>query len=197
MSSFSFLTAALVASIILPIAGVETLTQTATASDSQQEGPVMSSLSPPVYPPVAKQAHVAGDVELELKVKADGSLESATVTSGPPLLTQAALDSAKHSLFECRNCGAEGIQFHVLYTFQLGPTSYCTDASDTSKIGEKQETYPKVAQERNHITLIDQPVGTCDPSFKIVERKVRSVKCLFLWKCGSADWHEEPLYAPH
>jgi TonB family protein len=164
---------------------------------STQENVGLTKLFQPIYPLVAKQAGVKGDVELELKVKADGNLESATVVSGHPLLTQAALESAKHSQFECRSCGAEGTRFRILYSFQLGPTSYCTDVSDKSKAEKKQETYPKVTQEQNHITLIDQPVGTCDLAFKVVERKVRSIKCLYLWKCGLTDWHEEPVAAPH
>jgi TonB family protein len=75
---------------------------------STQENLGLTKLFQPVYPPVAKQAGVKGDVELELKVNADGNLESATVVSGHPLLTQAALDSANYSQFECRGCGAEG-----------------------------------------------------------------------------------------
>jgi len=161
-----------------------------------QENLVLTKLFQPIYPPVAKQAGVKGNVELELKVKADGNLESATVVGGHPLLTQSALDSAKQSQFECRSCGAKGARFRILYSFQLGPTSYCTDASPESKVAERQETYPKVVQEQNHITLIDQPVGTCDLAFKVVERKVRSIKCLYLWRCGLTDWHEEPVTAP-
>jgi TonB family protein len=162
---------------------------------STQENVGLTKLFQPIYPPVAKQAGVKGDVELELKVNADGSLESATVVSGHPLLTQA-LDSAKYSQFECRGCAAEGARFRILYSFQLGPTSYCTNVSAKSTAKEKQETYPHVTQEQNHITLIDQPVGTCDLAFKVVERKVRSIKCVYLWRCGLTDWHEQPVAGP-
>jgi TonB family protein len=152
-------------------------------SPSTQESVVLTRLFPPVYPPLAKQTRITGDVELTLEVRADGSLESAIVVNGHPLLKQAALDSAQHSQFASRDCGQEMRSFHVLYSFQLGPTSYCTDVSGASKADEKQESYPRVMQSQNHITVVDQPVGTCDLAADLT-RKVRSIKCLYLWKCG-------------
>ena len=189
------LTKPLAVLLLFSAAGAPLRAQNLNASTQENVG--LTKLSQPIYPPVAKQAGVKGDVELELRVNADGNLESAAVVSGHLLLTQAALDSAKYSQFECRGCGAEGARFRILYSFQLGPTSYCTNVSDKSKADEKPEIYPKVTQEQNRITLIDQPVGTCDLAFKLVERKVRSIKCLYLWRCGLTDWHEEPVAAPH
>lgn len=183
--------------VLLVLSGACAVSRAQNANTvSTQESVVLKSLFQPVYPPVAKQARVTGDVELELEVKADGSFKSATVVSGHPLLKQAAVDSAQHSQFECRNCGAESVRFRILYSFQLGPTSYCTDASDAPKASEKRESYPNVTQSQNHITLVDQPIGTCDLAFIATKKRVRSIKCLFLWKCGSTDWHEEPPTAP-
>src|SRR6202043_3580868 len=99
MNRSSSLTVALVAAAILATAVVESLAQIATISDPQQSGPVMSRLSPPIYPPLAKQARIAGDVNLILAVRQDGSIQSAVAASGHPLLTQAALTSAQQSRF--------------------------------------------------------------------------------------------------
>jgi TonB family protein len=68
-------------------------------------------LFPPVYPPLAKQARIAGDVQLTLAVRPDGSINSATVVSGHPLLKQAALDSAQRSQFACEKCGDEELKW--------------------------------------------------------------------------------------
>ena len=130
------------------------------SSTSTQESVVLTRLFPPVYPPLAKQTRITGDVELTLEVRADGSLESAIVVSGHPLLKQAALDSAQRSQFACRDCGQETRSSRLLYSFQLGPTSYCTDAPDASKADEKQESYPRVTQSQNYISVVDQPIGT-------------------------------------
>lgn len=153
-------------------------------------------LFPPVYPPVAKQTRVIGDVELALLVRPDGSIESATVVSGHPLLKQAALDSAQRSQFLCKDCDKGPRSFQMTYSFLLGPTVYCTDSSALAKADEQEESYPRVVQSQNRITLYDQPIGTCDVAFKVTEKKVRSIKCMFLWRCGLADWHEEPLNGP-
>jgi hypothetical protein len=84
----------------------------------------------------------------------------------------------------------------MVYSFQLGPTVHCTGVSSPINVNRREESYPSVIQAGNHITVIDQPIGTCDLAFKITERKVRSIKCIYLWRCGLADWREEPLNRP-
>ncbi len=161
------------------------------------EDVVITKLFQPVYPPLAKQTRITGDVELTIGVKSDGSVESAIAVSGHPLLKQAAVDSALHSQFACKNCGEEVRSLKMLYSFQLGPTSYCTDGSSTANGDEKQEIYPRVTVSLNHVSIIDQPVGTCDLAFIATEKKVRSAKCLYLWRCGSTNFQERPLATPH
>jgi TonB-like protein len=181
MSSFSSLRVALVAAIILSTAALESLAQTTAASDPQQEGPVMAAFSPPVYPPLAKQARVAGDVTLILVIRQDGSIESAVAASGHPLLKQSALISVQQSHFECRNCNEIENSLSIVYSFQLGPTVHCgTTVPADSK---PEQRYPQVIQSQRHITLLDQPIGTCDTA-PTIGLKVRSAKCLYLWKCG-------------
>jgi TonB family protein len=177
----------LLATVIVLSAAVAAFAAQNADNGSNQESVVLTNLFQPVYPPLAKQTRITGDVELALEVKADGSLESAVVVSGHPLLKQAALDSAQRSQFACRNCG-EGVRsFQMSYSFQLGPTRYCTEVSSVTKSDEKQESYPRVIQSQNHITLVDQPVGTCDLAFTVTYKRVRSAKCLYLWRCGSAS----------
>jgi TonB family protein len=178
---------------LVPTAGLRA--QEAKSDDTHGHASVVK-LSSPVYPPIAKQTRITGDVRLNLIVRADGSVESVTVESGHPLLKRAALDSAQQSQFDCERCGKEVRSVQMVYSFQLGPTVYCTGASSPPNADKREESYPRVMQAENHITVIDQPVGTCDLAFKITEKKVRSIKCMYLWKCGLADWHEEPLNGP-
>lgn len=46
----------------------------------------------PVYPPIAKAAHVQGTVVFDLRIGTEGRIESMKVVSGPPMLQQAATD---------------------------------------------------------------------------------------------------------
>lgn len=49
----------------------------------------------PVYPPLAKAAHVQGSVEFQATIGTDGAVKNLQLLSGPPLLVRAAMDAAK------------------------------------------------------------------------------------------------------
>lgn len=141
---------------------------------------VLTRLSEPVYPEIALTARVQGDVELLLKVRKDGSVESATVIGGPPLLMRAALSSAEHSQFECLNCVEAVTPYHVVYTYQIDvPPISCTAPDDCGYSSPRHPT--DVSQSTNHITLTGHPSQTCICDYV---KRVRSLKCLCLWKCG-------------
>jgi len=89
----------------------------AQISPAPQGRVVLSKLSPAVYPPLARAPRVSGDVEIALRIGPDGSVESAQVVKGHPLLKEAALDSARKSKFECRECGEAPVPYSILYTF--------------------------------------------------------------------------------
>ena len=156
--------------------------QSMGSSNALEDGVVLIRLFPPTYPRIALTAHISGDVDLTLSVRQDGSIESVAVVSGPPLLQRAAVNSAQQSQFECRKCSDGSSSYRLLYTFQLDPID-CPNMSEASHNTEAEQHYPRVTQSQNHVTVIDQPVGTCDPGI-VVREKVRSAKCLYLWKCG-------------
>ena len=165
----------------------QSLAQNAVGSDVQPEGVVLTVLSRPTYPPLARQARISGDVDLMLRIRQDGSIGSAVVVSGHPLLAQNAIDSAQRSRFECRKCSETLTSFRLVYTFHLvGPKTSCGAKEDGPEKSESSDQIPRVAQLLNHVTLVDQsgPVSICDPG-PDVKYKVRSAKCLYLWKCGT------------
>ena len=142
---------------------------------------LLIQLSHPTYPQIALSARVWGDVDIELGIGQGGNVESAAVVSGPPLLQQAALDSAKRSQFQCIACTEKVTSYHLIYNFRLGPTIYCAQSNDIQP-KEKDEPRSSVTQSFNHITIVESPIGGCD--LAVSTRKVRSAKCLYLWKCG-------------
>jgi TonB family protein len=83
----------------------------------QQTGVVLVKLSPPLYPPLARQARIQGDVKVYVHVRKDGSVESAELFSGHPMLAATLLESARKSRFECRGCGDEVSPYPMTYTF--------------------------------------------------------------------------------
>lgn len=172
---------------ILMLAGV-TITWTAFAAqqgppaDSRSKGDlVIVSLNNPTYPPLARMANITGDVELKLKIRKDGGIQSASALGGHPLLTQAALESAQRSNFGCRGCGDAGTVGSITYSFKIeaSPGWPCPETSGA-----------RVTQSGNHITLTTEP-ALVHPYFS--SRAAPSAKCLYLWACGSR-WGGEDYY---
>lgn len=147
-----------------------------------QDSAALTKLSQPIYPPLARQTRTAGDVVLLLGIREDGTVESAIAESGHPLLKQAALDSAQKSQFECGKCSEPVTSYRLVYTFQLDDTE-CCKATERS-VNEKQadQPIPRIIPSQNHVTVVDRTLCMCDPAADVV--KVRSVKCLYLWRCG-------------
>ena len=180
----SFLSLALLPFVLftcLPQSQDHASTRTVTPTDSTTPHEVsITKLFDPIYPPLAKQTRQFGDVQLQLTIRPDGTVESAEVLSGPPLLRDAALTSAQKSTFTCTNC-ADGPTFYLLtYTFQVTfPTKNCAPSPTFQNI-----SYPQVTHTANHITIVDQAPEICDPVATITYNKVRSLKCLYLWRCA-------------
>jgi TonB family protein len=53
----------------------------------------------PIYPPLAKQAHISGTVRFTLRIGKDGSIQNIQLISGHPLLIAAARDAVKQYIY--------------------------------------------------------------------------------------------------
>jgi len=175
MRGFLFSIMALITLGFLSFSAGESLAQDAINSTDPENEVVLTKLSPPAYPPIARSAHISGDVELMLEIRRDGSIQSATVVSGPEMLKKPALDSSQQSHFECRGCSESVVPYRLTYTFKLIDPN--VDANGCRPI----EPHPDATLSLNHVTLTDRAVFTCDPA----ARRVRSSKCLYLWRCGT------------
>jgi protein TonB len=51
--------------------------------------------TPPVYPPIAKSAHVSGTVVIQATISKTGTIENLRVVSGPTMLRASAMDAVK------------------------------------------------------------------------------------------------------
>ena len=60
----------------------------------------MVSRVAPVYPALARKLNLHGLVKLEVIIAADGSVKSAEVTGGNPVLAQAAVDAVRKWRYE-------------------------------------------------------------------------------------------------
>jgi len=75
----------------------------------------------PQYPPLAKQAHISGTVEIEAVIAVDGRLREIHVKSGPPLLVKSAMDAVKQWVYEPTTLNGVPVEVVgvILVTFRL------------------------------------------------------------------------------
>ena len=100
----------------------------------------VTKLSPPAYPPLARQAQITGNVRLELKVRPDGSVAAVVLLSGRPMLAPAALDSAQKSQFSCKGC-SDLTTYPMTYTFDLLEGTGCKETKVASRVRSAQCVY--------------------------------------------------------
>jgi protein TonB len=76
----------------------------------------------PVYPPIAKTAHISGTVVLHAVISKDGSVEDLQYVSGPPLLMKAAMDAVRQWRYQPTQLNGEPVEVDttVSVVFTLG-----------------------------------------------------------------------------
>ena len=155
---------------------------TAPHLDAPKGNAILVNLSQPIYPPLAHQANIHGEGRVAVMVYPDGKTD-VTVESGHPMLKQAALDSAKQSRFECRNCDA-AVSYQLLYSFRLIRGSDCCSAiSVPARVALEPGSSDATGPRQTHINITTEEICLCDPDVQLT-KKSRSLKCLYLWKCS-------------
>ena len=168
--------------LIVALLSEQCLTANAQSVSGVASGQVvLVDLSTPAYPPLARLANIMGNETVLVTVKPNGTVESAAVESGHPMLVlrQAAMDSASKSAFQCSGC-KENMAYRLVYGFKIVQGPDCCDARTVA---------PRVALHaeglaQSHVDVEAEQVCICDPP-SVMTKRVRSLKCLYLWKCSS------------
>jgi protein TonB len=76
----------------------------------------------PIYPPLAKQARISGDVRLEAVISRDGTVASLQLISGHPLLAPAAVEAVRQWLYRPTTLNGEPVEVltQIEVHFKLG-----------------------------------------------------------------------------
>jgi protein TonB len=76
----------------------------------------------PIYPPLARQARISGDVRLEAVISRDGTVASLQVISGHPLLAPAAVEAVRQWLYRPTTLNGEPVEVltQIEVHFKLG-----------------------------------------------------------------------------
>ena len=153
--------------------------QDASGPNGAGSGVTLVKITYPIYPDVAAKAHISGEVVLMLGIQPDGSLVSADVVSGPAMLQESAVQSARQSKYECRGCGQGVTSYRMRYVFILVDDGSCQPNAIPSANGDRQdqpEPPPSVDPSGPVVTTTRYIVCLVDPVTTI---HTRSLKCLF------------------
>jgi hypothetical protein len=106
------------------------------------------------------------------------------------MLAETAIQSAKRSQFECSGCDADLTSYSLRYKFELLPVDHTKDCA--SLTDEERNGYPppRVDLSQHEVTVFGKVMETCDPAAELV--RIRSMKCLYLWKCGVREVELHP-----
>jgi TonB family protein len=74
---------------------------------------------PPVYPQMARNQHVVGNVQIDALIDADGHVSAMKVLAGPTLLHQAALDALKQWKYQPAELDGKPTAMHLTVTIQF------------------------------------------------------------------------------
>jgi TonB family protein len=171
------------ASVLLLIFAIQAylIGQSASSTNQQEGGPALAELVGLTYPPIARAARVSGRVEVDVLIGAAGKAESAQVISGPPMLQPASLQAARQSQYTCRGC-SNAVHYRITFVYKVVPTEPPKDCDGPLPAAPP----PEWDATRNEATAFAMEIWTCDPVAETTRtfRRVRSAKCLYLWKCG-------------
>jgi TonB family protein len=73
----------------------------------------------PVFPAIARTAHVMGDVVVKVTIGVSGNVTDAEAIGGPKLLQRVSVENARHWTFA--PAPSEGFTQTITYTYQLDP----------------------------------------------------------------------------
>jgi protein TonB len=74
---------------------------------------------PPLYPVIAKNQHVSGDVRIDAVIDPNGRVTTMKVVSGPTLLHQAAMDALRQWKYQPASLNGSAVQMHLTVTIQF------------------------------------------------------------------------------
>ena len=83
------------AAILIMLLGFGTLASAEIHVATDDAMKAATKKTPPDYPPIAKQLKIAGKVQVDVTIDADGNVESAKIVSGNSMFTQAVLAAVK------------------------------------------------------------------------------------------------------
>jgi TonB family protein len=119
-----------------------TATETDFGAIQAQETLGLTKVVPVLYPPLARIAHIQGDVTLQLSIDQLGRVTETKATTGHPILKAAALDAAAHWFFAFPYTGPNPLAVTIHFEMHC-PAMIDTASTHSRKAVHKKRKPPK------------------------------------------------------
>jgi len=120
------------------------------------------------FPPIARAAHVTGEVTVHTVFRADGSVASTNTVSGPEMLRRSEVAAAYIKTWKV-NETTEGQACDIAISFQFAESASCDLEPPTVAMTSLQR-----------FIITAHPIQTCDPQTTVTQRIHRFL--FFRWK---------------
>lgn len=104
----------------------------------------------PVYPQMARIAHISGEVWLQAEIDPSGNIVNVRPLSGHPILIAAASDSLRQAKVRCRNCENRNMVFNVRYLFKIDDSARSNPCFDPAGNAQPCGNEDSVQSKRTH-----------------------------------------------
>jgi TonB family protein len=127
-------------------------------------GQVLSS-TPPVYPPIARAAHVSGAVVLHAVIDKNGKVENLQTISGPEMLRAAAVEAVSNWRWRPYLLNGVSVEVDTVVTVNFNITEP-SGAAPAVQANTMQSGPVKVAAGVMAANLVEKPDPICSPEHK-------------------------------
>jgi hypothetical protein len=170
----------LVLSVLLVVAA------SASAQESPEVLPKVVQHSEPMYPPIARTAHIQGEVQVKITTNGE-SVTNAEAETGPPLFHKAAEDNVRTWKFLPHTAGT----FHVTFRYKIMSNEVEVAFLESPAIVEIEAAPPKMIVDYAWLGL-----GTWKAELKSVHGKSWQVFKL-AYSGPDADWLDGSALGPN
>ncbi len=123
--------------------------------------PRVISETQPIYPALARQAHIEGDVVLRAVITKDGNVSELKVISGHPLLVQAALDAVRQWKYQTTKLNGDPVEVEMTITVHFVMDK---NPADQQAPPAQESPAPGSADGRNMPTIVAGNIGDLGPA---------------------------------
>jgi len=121
----------------------------------------------PIYPPLAKLAHVSGEVVLHVTVNAEGNVTKIAVESGSPMLLTAAFDAARGWQFAPFQIGGKNSEANLELKLGFPTTELRPESKVDTKVAESFYEKAQNCLEADRKRAWPKAVVVCDEAAAI------------------------------